>query len=79
MKCRFCDSPNIRTSRWQGQDLFMLPFFQLPMRCHDCIKRDYRNMFMVLKARSTERELRRKADLEDESSDSKDVLSGQKL
>ena len=78
MKCRFCDSANIRTSRWQGQDLFMLPFFQLPMRCHDCIKRDYRNIFTVLKARSAERERRRKQDLEDESSDRNAALTGQK-
>lgn len=78
MKCRFCDSPNIRTSRWQGQDIFMLPFFQLPMRCHDCIKRDYRNMFAVLKARSAERERRRLRDLENDSSDTNTALSGHK-
>lgn len=78
MKCRFCDSPNIRTSRWQGQDIFMLPFFMLPMRCHDCIKRDYRNLFSVLKARSAERERRRLQDLEANSSSSNDALSGQK-
>ncbi len=76
--CRFCDSPNIRTSRWQGKDLFWLPFLRLPMRCHDCIKRDYRSIFLVLKLRSVERERRRKEELEAESSETKDGLSGQK-
>jgi hypothetical protein len=56
----------------------MLPFFQLPMRCHDCIKRDYRNMFAVLKARSAERERRRLRDLENDSSDTNTALSGHK-
>jgi hypothetical protein len=56
----------------------MVPLLQLPMRCHDCIKRDYRSIFLVLRARSAERELRRKRDLEDESSDRNDALSGQK-
>jgi hypothetical protein len=64
MKCRFCDSVNIRTSRWQGQDIFWLLFLMLPMRCHDCIKRDYRSMFLVLRARSAERNRRRKEELQ---------------
>jgi hypothetical protein len=45
------------------------------MRCHDCIKRDYRNLFSVLKARSAERERRRLRDLED---DAADAFSSQK-
>ena len=69
MKCRFCDSINIHTSRWQGQDIFSLLLLQLPMRCHDCIKRDHRNLFLVLRARSEERERRRKRDLEEDSVD----------
>jgi len=78
MNCRFCYSANIRPSRWQGGDFFWLLFLRLPMRCHDCIKRDYRNLFLVLRARSAERERRRKEDLEFESSQRNDNLSRQK-
>ena len=78
LKCRFCDSPNLRTSRWQAKDLFWLPFLRLPMRCHDCIRRDYRSLFLVLQARSAEREGRRKEALESESVDRNDALSDQK-
>jgi hypothetical protein len=78
MKCRFCDSVNIRTSRWQGEDLFWLLFLHLPMRCHDCIRRDHRNIFLVLRARSAERERRRREDREDDAVDRDDVLSSQK-
>jgi len=67
MKCRFCDSTNIHTSRWQGMDFFMLPLLLLPMRCHDCIKRDHRNMFLVLQAHSKERERRRRRELESDA------------
>jgi len=74
MKCRFCDSPNIHSSRWQGHDIFMLLFLQFPVRCHDCIKRDHRNLFLVLRARSRDRELRRKQDLEADSVDRNDAV-----
>ena len=47
----------------------MLPLLLLPMRCHDCIKRDYRNLFLVLRAHSKERERRRKLDMEADSVD----------
>jgi len=79
MKCRFCDSANIRTSRWQGEDLFWLLLLRLPMRCHDCIRRDHRNLFLVLRARSAEREHRQQEDLEADSVGRNDALSGQKL
>jgi len=78
MKCRFCDSANIHTSRWQGGDLFWLLFFHLPMRCHDCIRRDHRNLFLVLRARSAARERRRREDMEADSVDSNEALSRQK-
>ncbi len=78
MRCRFCDSYNIHPSRWQGQDLFWLLFLRLPMRCHDCIRRDYRNIFLVLRARSAERARLRREDLEDDSVDGNDALSSQK-
>jgi hypothetical protein len=48
------------------------------MRCHDCIRRDYRSMFLVLKARSAERARRHKEDNDAESADRKDELSSQK-
>lgn len=78
MKCRFCDSVNIHPSRWQRGDLFWLFFFRLPMRCHDCIRRDHRNLFLVLRARSADRERRRKEDLEDDAADRNDTFSSQK-
>lgn len=76
MKCRFCDSFNIHTSRWQGQDFLMLPLLLLPMRCHACTKRDYRNMFLVLvlKVRSSERRRRRKWKQHAEPADRKSAL-----
>ena len=74
MKCRFCYSTNIHTSRWQGLDIFMLPLLLLPMRCHDCIKRDHRNMFLVLQARSKQRDRRQKRDLESNSVDQSDAV-----
>jgi hypothetical protein len=56
MRCQFCDSTNIRTSRWQAQDFFMLPLLMVPVRCHDCIKRTYRNLFLILWAQAEKRE-----------------------
>jgi hypothetical protein len=78
MKCRFCDSNNIHTSRWQGLDIFMLPLLCLPMRCHDCIKRDHRSLFKVLRIRSEERARRRKQDLEADSANRNDALQSEK-
>lgn len=56
----------------------MLPLLCLPMRCHDCIKRDHRNMFVALRARSEERERRRMRDLEADSVDRNDTLRSEK-
>jgi hypothetical protein len=64
MKCHFCDSSNFHRSRWQAHDVLALPFLLLPMRCYDCMRRQYRNLFVVLRARSAERRRRREEGLE---------------
>jgi hypothetical protein len=34
----------------------MIPLLMVPVRCHDCIKRAYRNLFLLLWARAEKRE-----------------------
>lgn len=34
----------------------MLPLLMFPVRCHDCIKRTYRNLFLILWDRPERRE-----------------------
>jgi hypothetical protein len=45
----------------------MLLFLLVPVRCYDCMTRQYRNLFAVLRARSAERRRRREEDLEADS------------
>ena len=62
MICRFCGSPNIRISRWRRRVAFDASLPSAPVRCRDCVRHDYRNLFVVLGARSKERERRQKED-----------------
>jgi hypothetical protein len=48
MKCLWCGTENVRVSRFQLQDLIRLPALQYPMRCRDCLKREYRSVFLIL-------------------------------
>lgn len=56
MICRFCYSRDMHSSRWQAQDIFMLPLLMFPMRCHSCTRRDYRSLLLILWSQSENRE-----------------------
>jgi len=47
MVCRRCNSRHLRRSRWQLQDLLLLIFFFVPVRCQSCWMRSYRHVITV--------------------------------
>jgi hypothetical protein len=49
MKCDWCESTDMRTSRFRQQDLPRLFLFQYPVRCHACHQRTFANFFSALK------------------------------
>jgi len=49
MKCDWCESTDMRTSRFRRQDLPRLFLFQYPVRCHACHQRTFANLFSALK------------------------------
>jgi hypothetical protein len=51
MECKLCGSTKFRVSRLRLPDLSQLIFFQYPLRCRTCYKREFVNFFAALKIR----------------------------
>jgi len=49
MRCDWCGSTNLRTSRFRMPDLFRLICLQYPVRCHGCHQRSFASLFSVWK------------------------------
>lgn len=51
MKCLFCGSERLRTSRFRAADMIRLLGFQYPIRCNDCKMRTYVGILQALQIR----------------------------
>lgn len=51
MRCRFCGSEKLRTSRFRGTDLFRILLFEYPIRCRECDMRGYTTILQALHIR----------------------------
>ena len=51
MRCRFCGSEKLRTSRFRGTDLFRILLFEYPIRCRECNMRGYTTILQALHIR----------------------------
>ncbi len=49
MKCLWCESSKMRTSRLRMDDLLHLLQLQYPVRCRTCGQRDYASIFICWK------------------------------
>ena len=49
MKCDWCESTDMRTSRFRQRDLLRLPLLQYPVRCQACYRRNFANLLSVLR------------------------------
>ncbi len=51
MECKLCGSTKFRVSRLRVPDLSQLIFFQYPVRCRICYKREFVSIFTAMKVR----------------------------
>jgi hypothetical protein len=51
MKCLFCGSERLRTSRFRAPDLIRLLGLRYPIRCNDCKMRSYVGFLHALQIR----------------------------
>ena len=66
VNCYWCGSINMRTSRFQPQDLLRLLRLQYPVRCRACRERSYRFLLSLRKLPNGEKAHRIERDLGDE-------------
>jgi hypothetical protein len=55
MECKLCGSTKFRVSRLRVPDLSELVFFQYPVRCRVCYKREFVNLFTAFRIRRAHR------------------------
>jgi hypothetical protein len=48
MHCLWCGTGDLKASRFRSEDTIQLLAMQYPVRCLECMKRDYRNLFGFL-------------------------------
>ena len=55
MKCQYCGSTKLRTSRFRVGDVVRLLLFQYPLRCRACRERDYAGLMLAIGLRQAEK------------------------
>lgn len=55
MKCQYCGSTKLRTSRLRVGDVVRLLLFQYPVRCRACRERDYAGLMLAVGLRQAEK------------------------